>query len=154
MGPRPDGRGRPFRFIPGDRPKERQWGRDRMAAEGRSRRVRRPSGCSVNGAATGWPRKGARLRMDRRDHFGVNGAATGWPRKAHGQRLLPLSRDASMGPRPDGRGRFVRPAIPADNGKRQWGRDRMAAEGVRTRRLVSSFESRQWGRDRMAAEGC
>ena len=154
----------------------RQWGRDRMAAEGGMRRQScrsvmsasmgpRPDGrgrtcgtntpsstTGVNGAATGWPRKeGAPLifplgtlrqwgrdrmaaeggladgsyqvlaasmgpRPDGRgreifcrvhgDHVsGVNGAATGWPRKEGARVQLITARLASMGPRPDGRGR-------------------------------------------------
>ena len=61
--------------------RERQWGRDRLAAEGMY-----PRG--------GWSRKGR-----------VNGAATVWPRKekkADAEREKNL---ASMGPRPFGRGR-------------------------------------------------
>ena len=60
----------------------------------------------------------------------VNGAATGWPRKdglvAHG----------GVGDNP-----------------RQWGRDRMAAEGLFEGGAHGPLHGRQWGRDRMAAEG-
>ena len=35
----------------------RQWGRDRMAAEGRGTELFELRSHSVNGAATGWPRK-------------------------------------------------------------------------------------------------
>ena len=57
MGPRPDGRGRPVssaRWLP---TLKRQWGRDRMAAEGASVRACPSLPTRVNGAATGWPRK-------------------------------------------------------------------------------------------------
>ena len=86
------------------------------------------------------------------DDHGVNGAATGWPRKA----LI-----------------FARLALST---LRQWGRDRLAAEGrslaARRRSRTASMgprpvgrgranyvlifddvSLRQWGRDRLAAEG-
>ena len=40
---------------------ERQWGRDRMAAEGRLSTSKACAEGNVNGAATGWPRKGCLL---------------------------------------------------------------------------------------------
>ena len=102
-----------------------------MAAEGASSgtSTRRPSG--VNGAAAGWPRKVGITEPNYGGERRVNGAAAGWPRKvppwpAHGQgnprqwgrgrmaaegclhgRPAPR-RSASMGPRPDGRGRAPR----------------------------------------------
>ena len=83
----------------------RQWGRDRMAAEGCRPLVVGFGAVGVNGAATGWPRKAvgrmaASVVMPR-----VNGAATGWPRKVGGRHALVRWLHASMGPRPDGRGR-------------------------------------------------
>ena len=129
MGPRPFGRGRLGSTASSFDCKQRQWGRDRLAAEGPCTHYTatthpasmgpRPFGRGryeprarlrylhgVNGAATVWPRKGRmgneRLWMGRR----VNGAATVWPRKAaRGVAALPRS------------------------GPRQWGRDRLAAEG-------------------------
>ena len=59
-----------------------------------------------------------------------------------------------MGPRPDGRGRQIAArARWNDVIKRQWGRDRMAAEGGYTAAGIDLGVPRQWGRDRMAAEG-
>ena len=154
MGPRPDGRGR--RDVPrqndgaasasmGPRPD----GRGRvLAGQGTF------DAPSVNGAATGWPRKGSvpadfvflderqwgRDRMAAEGCTGgrspsatprVNGAATGWPRKevhVAAGRVIQLL--ASMGPRPDGRGRTVRADWRQRLDRRQWGRDRMAAEGL------------------------
>ena len=202
MGPRPDGRGRSYLHSPalsasqasmGPRPDGRgrvrggavwvascfvrQWGRDRMAAEGAWYAGAPAAAASVNGAATGWPRKAGRRGATRGSVPRVNGAATGWPRKAGAAEPAALW------------------------GRRQWGRDRMAAEGhvshpppIATGRvngaatgwprkagsaasssawiagvngaatgwprkaIISCLTSvgtpwRQWGRDRMAAEG-
>ena len=131
-----------------------QWGRDRMAAEGcrLCRRQRVPA--SFNGAATGWPRKvgralavhqaflelqwgrdrmaaeGGKRSRPVRSCSGFNGAATGWPQKAgHEQPDMRVRRVASMGPRPDGRGRLDDLGVNVEVGRLQWGRDRMAAEG-------------------------
>ena len=84
----------------------RQWGRDRMAAEGGYQRAWINTCTSVNGAATGWPRK-----VDE-------------PLELVGRHV-----EASMGPRPDGRGRGLDEGLPFRTKARQWGRDRMAAEG-------------------------
>ena len=107
MGPRPDGRGRfdhRFKLLID---LTRQWGRDRMAAEGWVGGDDDCSFCRVNGAATGWPRKDVLWR--------------------HGPAKELL---ASMGPRPDGRGRLFGGSGANRQGVRQWGRDRMAAEGT------------------------
>ena len=109
MGPRPDGRGR---RAPGQGCHAgtwRQWGRDRMAAEGVKQNYGVYGTYSVNGAATGWPRK------------------VGMPRGPHNK-----SNQASMGPRPDGRGRCRHAGWGGWEARRQWGRDRMAAEGWQT----------------------
>ena len=146
MGPRPDGRGRLFAgnlarlIVLG-----RQWGRGRMAAEGNhgGRRCAAPE--CVNGAAAGWPRKATSARRWQAWQTRVNGAAAGWPRKA-GYECLPSASSvsvngaaagwprkatraaadlptapASMGSRPDGRGRdglgaIARTAHPGVNG--------------------------------------
>ena len=106
MGPRPDGRGRRGRRPCRGRCGRRQWGRGRMAAEGCSTRP------PPSGAASG-----------------VNGAAAGWPRKDATRQTIPHSKNASMGPRPDGRGRSGALPSMAERRPRQWGRGRMAAEG-------------------------
>ena len=64
-----------------------------------------------------------------------------------------LRRPASMGPRPDGRGRVMTVVGPLAAAPRQWGRDRMAAEGPLAGGTDADTKMRQWGRDRMAAEG-
>ena len=58
-----------------------------------------------------------------------------------------------MGPRPDGRGRFAFGVVERVAVQRQWGRDRMAAEGDVRPDIQGVGDERQWGRDRMAAEG-
>ena len=138
MGPRPDGRGkaggaqspsaragsvngaaarRPRKGRPHPcifRGSRRQWGRGQTAAESVRRARRRRAGWCVNGAAARRPRKGSG-RSARRDR-------------------LP----ASMGPRPDGRGkREAREFLNARPG-RQWGRGQTAAE---SRRPTSGFRS-------------
>ena len=144
----------------------------------RARPCGRSRATCVNGAATGWPRKGSKAEWPSRTVRCVNGAATGWPRKEALHCALNGRLPASMGPRPDGRGRLERSATcrlgtvcvngaatgwprkaaqqnPAYTaGKlRQWGRDRMAAEGNIGSTLNARLDKRQWGRDRMAAEG-
>ena len=226
MGPRPDGRGRRrpvLTYKPekdgvngaaagwprkAERPRQiaevvmRQWGRGRMAAEGNSFTFRFEEAGSVNGAAAGWPRKGRgrrERRPPRRASMGprpdgrgrcghpcrpsrgrprVNGAAAGWPRKVGLPSPPAHTHPASMGPRPDGRGRSCSPARASRpprsvNGAaagwprkarhnlvnarieegRQWGRGRMAAEGLRPTPPPPPAPRRQWGRGRMAAEG-
>ena len=82
MGPRPDGRGKPLISASIRSVRGRQWGRGQTAAERPSTSpVPQPMTLRVNGAAARRPRKGGR-----RD-----------PARARGR--------ASMGPRPDGRGK-------------------------------------------------
>ena len=131
MGPRPDGRGR-MTIDFNTRPSlSRQWGRGRMAAEGRV--PRRPAD-RVYQASMG-PRPDGRGRR--------NG------RVEHRSDLF-----ASMGPRPDGRGRMMPGEWTHPHATRQWGRGRMAAEGaLAAQQAQSGYTLRQWGRGRMAAEG-
>ena len=157
----------------------RQWGRDRLAAEGcvgrfwvwsgdRASMGPRPFGRGrclvwlfrvfefycVNGAATVWPRKDA-------DHSHASPpafqrqwgrdrlAAEGRPTRRVGRRPA----TASMGPRPFGRGRHGLGMGGGAGRRRQWGRDRLAAEGSLALAMARSAAWRQWGRDRLAAEG-
>ena len=130
MGPRPDGRGRrrglcPRPYAPAASMGPRPDGRGRNLATCEPLRI-----TGVNGAAAGWPRKAARLPTLPAPGRRVNGAAAGWPRKGR-QRRPPIHRrrSASMGPRPDGRGRLRLASSPrATATVRQWGRGRMAAE--------------------------
>ena len=153
MGPRPDGRGRLdirrlCRLYDGASMGPRPDGRGRPSS------LSSPSSVTgVNGAAAGWPRKGCPTSAESSGASSVNGAAAGWPRKALWTRIRPTISPASMGPRPDGRGR--RPALaPSFSGcRRQWGRGRMAAEGAAQRGGPVHVHQRQWGRGRMAAEG-
>ena len=105
MGPRPDGRGR-FDLADDDaldyllqwgrgrmaaegRPHDLdktgfpmlQWGRGRMAAEGTIPPSRRRPGPGFNGAAAGWPRKAWHGQGANTALTCFNGAAAGWPRK-------------------------------------------------------------------------
>ena len=61
-----------------------QWGRGRMAAEGlKWQRRGGESATSFNGAAAGWPRKAVRDTLACISPWCFNGAAAGWPRKAN-----------------------------------------------------------------------
>ena len=130
MGPRPDGRGR----------SSTAWNCSSS----------RPS---FNGAAAGWPRKAGTRQRSRCWAGSFNGAAAGWPRKAC--RVPSYAREvrASMGPRPDGRGRDVSALVQVAYGGLQWGRGRMAAEGGECVGGGGAECGLQWGRGRMAAEG-
>ena len=110
MGPRPDGRGRKADGRLSEVDSELQWGRGRMAAEGGATvgALGMKSIC-FNGAAAGWPRKANDAAHDALRRGSFNGAAAGWPRKVARRATLNRRRPASMGPRPDGRGR--RPAV-------------------------------------------
>ena len=114
MGPRPDGRGRRRRRGRREAAPHLQWGRGRMAAEGCNSRTRRRATAAFNGAAAGWPRKAAASCSSTASAPTFNGAAAGWPRKG----------------RP--------PAMPARAEALQWGRGRMAAEGVARARAPAS----------------
>ena len=133
----------------------RQWGRGQTAAE---RMPPRPASCaasSVNGAAAKRPRKAARPPANTwRGTFRVNGAAAKRPRKGpiragagrtgftsvNGaaakrprkaveiHRVLKPTGSASMGPRPNGRGKFDRRMSGRAGLERQWGRGQTAAE--------------------------
>ena len=83
MGPRPDGRGKRSTTKSSARTSARQWGRGQTAAERRR-----------NGRALA-------------DGMGVNGAAARRPRKEEFCTGLSLASSASMGPRPDGRGKEI-----------------------------------------------
>ena len=202
MGPRPDGRGRlshcstvmsyqisvngaatgwPRKakrlYSSARRHGSRQWGRDRMAAEGPCA-LRRPAPLGgVNGAATGWPRKGRAIAMSGGVSQRVNGAATGWPRKGSLRGCCRRRRPSVNGAATGWPRKVSGSAILGRLSPRQWGRDRMAAEGRAPRRLSAARRGvngaatgwprkagqehaafngaalRQWGRDRMAAEG-
>ena len=180
MGPRPFGRGRvALRAELGDR-RMRQWGRDRLAAEG----PRPGRGLSHGPPASMGPRPFGRGRpLHCTLSLPLEFASMG-PRPFGRGRTLPpaapaAAKQASMGPRPFGRGRSAAGAegpdlIPGVNGaatvwprkescrlwcndtedERQWGRDRLAAEGVVFGVMIVMSAARQWGRDRLAAEGC
>ena len=108
MRPRPDGRGR--------RRPRREAGRGRLASM-----APRPDG---RGRLRARERTGAGAR-------GFNGAAAGWPRKDVKPHVLcVILIRASMGPRPDGRGRIYPLFVGIVMFPLQWGRGRMAAEGM------------------------
>ena len=179
MGPRPDGRGR---FGAGGRAPERRKASMGPRPDGRGRSLgpRRPCGAiRVNGAAAGWPRKAPASRTKKwpwMRQWGRGRMAAEGGDAAVEADLYAL---ASMGPRPDGRGRPRSGSPPcASLAMRQWGRGRMAAEGASLRPLQGGADrasmgprpdgrgrlrpdriepavadQRQWGRGRMAAEG-
>ena len=156
-----------------------QWGRDLSVAEGcRTRRTARP--CSgFNGAATFRSRKDYGSVVGGVGHPSFNGAATFRSRKvtllviAAGLFLvLQWGRDlsvaegrgprrqrrrgpqASMGPRPFGRGRHTPGRLSSTAPRQlQWGRDLSVAEGARTTLPWEPTEVLQWGRDLSVAEG-
>src|SRR5579884_3603679 len=156
MGPRPIGRGNSRPSPPPRLSASLQWGRDRSVAEippdpartnphkllqwGRDRSV-----AEILGNSWGWTV----------DFRGFNGAATDRSRKLR-YRVDGFVEfiDASMGPRPIGRGNSPSesdthaPAPPL-----QWGRDRSVAEirSFLVKRRCWAFLL-QWGRDRSVAE--
>ena len=153
MGPRPDGRGRPDTLSMIEPERKRQWGRGRMAAEG--------SQAETAFSACLW-RQWGRGRMaaegDRAEHvdgpqqasMGPRPDGRGRKRGAKGGAAMVL---ASMGPRPDGRGRIGHvPAVDSEHqasmGPRPDGRGRIVPPA-----WSSNHGMRQWGRGRMAAEG-
>ena len=129
MGPRPDGRGKRQDGAAPDAHHRRQWGRGQTAAE--SRRQCPPGNAlrRVNGAAARRPRK------DENGHEGHN-------------RIV-----ASMGPRPDGRGKLHLRCVERNGGAgRQWGRGQTAAESPSPAPRAGHVDLRQWGRGQTAAE--
>ena len=154
MGPRPNGRGR---RLSGRSPLTACTASMGPRPDGRGRRYGRRGGGGqlprVNGAAAGWPRKVEVCINPSPRRNSVNGAAAGWPRKGLACRPRRSGARASMGPRPDGRGR--RPDRPAVRGRAR--RVNGAAAGW-PRKVLPIAEAlrpgwRQWGRGRMAAEG-
>ncbi len=127
------------------------------AAPRRARRARGPRGRSApdrsfNGAAPRRARRAVPLRARRRIRQGFNGAAPRRARRAaeHGARGTRV--DASMGPRPGGRGEVGRLV----SGAAAWGFNGAAprrARRVRTMEAAASSSPRlQWGRAPEGAE--
>ena len=130
----------------------RQWGRGQTAAEslqepltyrrillasmgprpdGRGKSAHRQGGGaapSVNGAAARRPRKAVLARARRSAAIGVNGAAARRPRKVRVHADGQAHAAASMGPRPDGRGKVFLTGALLSRFLRQWGRGQTAAE--------------------------
>ena len=155
MGPRPDGRGRPDHDQDRNRRDHASMG-PRPDGRGRGYSLASAARCMtcVNGAAAGWPRKAATSQ-----HLSRRVAVRQWGRgrmAAEGSPPRPTTPAprASMGPRPDGRGRGAEGCRPARAGRRVNG----AAAGW-PRKGAPAFNVwpphvwRQWGRGRMAAEG-
>ena len=85
----------------------------------------------------------------------VNGAAAKRPRKAAFLKLNRIGTPASMGPRPNGRGKGQIPCARGIHAWRQWGRGQTAAESCRTikestLRLLASMGPRPNGRGKVA----
>ena len=130
MGPRPDGRGKRHLLI---RRLVRPIASMGPRPDGRGKTRPRPdrrSGLCVNGAAARRPRKDDRPAPAASACRSVNGAAARRPRIAPPPPpIKPLQR-ASMGPRPDGRGK-PGGALGYDyRTQRQWGRGQTAAEST------------------------
>ena len=200
MGPRPNGRGKQWTATIQYHADKRQWGRGQTAAESSGRPTNRSACHCVNGAAAKRPRKG--LAESRRGSAGagvngaaakrprkvtkaespfsrplrVNGAAAKRPRKVvaplafagplgasmgprpngrgklHFQGRPPCLQCASMGPRPNGRGKAAPRACAHCGRARQWGRGQTAAERRRLLGRRPPRARRQWGRGQTAAE--
>ena len=107
----------------------RQWGRGQTAAESRRPLWPTASRRSVNGAAAKRPRKGGVDGPQAGAPRRVNGAAAKRPRKEltrASERIKAGS--ASMGPRPNGRGKALADLDDEGDPSRQWGRGQTAAE--------------------------
>ena len=152
MGPRPNGRGKRVLATADAPERQRQWGRGQTAAESRRWSGRVSCAICVNGAAAKRPRKAGQQGGGGGGRVGVNGAAAKRPRKDR----LPSQRlhvaIASMGPRPNGRGKRACQAGGAPRHMRQWGRGQTAAESMRRGRRPVAASARQWGRGQTAAE--
>ena len=128
MGPRPDGRGK---FILAGMVKnalERQWGRGQTAAESRAGLTWRPRMTCVNGAAARRPRKAAGVAKAASEGRASMGPRPDGRGKLIGGAGLRCAMTASMGPRPDGRGKAVQSHGEPAEEWRQWGRGQTAAE--------------------------
>ena len=129
MGPRPDGRGKVVAALVLVVVALRQWGRGQTAAEScrPTRAVRLPN--RVNGAAARRPRKG-----DLDVYHALRDAA-------------------SMGPRPDGRGKRCAPPVRLNSTRSVNGAAaRRPRKGRHRRPAHNGLASRQWGRGQTAAE--
>ena len=132
-----------------------QWGRGRMAAEGLPAAPAVAALSHFNGAAAGWPRKVRKVFMLVHNGIRFNGAAAGWPRKAWPAPSFCLAaRVASMGPRPDGRGRSTRAAHSASvgvasMGPRPDGRGRLHVQRRQRGHPPASMGPRPDGRGRL-----
>ena len=134
MGPRPFGRGRDAGNLPALPATGLQWGRDLSVAEG--------SGCRPTRSPTIWLQWGRDLSVAE----GCGGAA-----------VPPRASQASMGPRPFGRGRLwptMRGSVvrPASMGPRPFGRGR-AGLGRRHPRTAASFNGAATFRSRKGDNG-
>ena len=112
MGPRPNGRGKSTYIMTPLRRGRRQWGRGQTAAERCSTGTVR----SISPSTRQWGRGQTAAERPRAAQFaerrpGVNGAAAKRPRKVRGDRHVDPHGGASMGPRPNGRGKRAGRAI-------------------------------------------
>ena len=108
----------------------RQWGRGQTAAERFGRCASTPPPSGVNGAAAKRPRKGlcARARRPARP-ASMGPRPNGRGKAAPAAHPTPYLK-ASMGPRPNGRGKIDPATERAGQDLRQWGRGQTAAESV------------------------
>ena len=129
MGPRPDGRGKfstlwacPLSSVRVNGAAARRPRKGRRAARASLRRLLRQWGRGQTAAE-----RRPKHRPDWRGHS-VNGAAARRPRKVECRCHFCGRKFASMGPRPDGRGKLQRSIDRASTWLRQWGRGQTAAE--------------------------
>ena len=177
MGPRPNGRGKSGRALPrasitsrvngaaAKRPRKgvatvtclyvsflRQWGRGQTAAESSRRDPQLYCQGRVNGAAAKRPRKAVGEATEQGYGFASMGPRPNGRGKRACRRALRLRRPASMGPRPNGRGKIgviggIIVYVLASMGPRPNGRGKTALASK-----APVDKSRQWGRGQTAAE--
>ena len=128
MGPRPLGRGKYKRALCRRRLNLRRWGRGLSAAE------------------RGMGRRHAPVFLLRRWGRGLSAAESRQPTR----NTRPP--EASMGPRPLGRGKDATGPVPVRPSGRRWGRGLSAAERVPCRLRHLRICARRWGRGLSAAE--
>ena len=131
MGPRPNGRGKHGVCHARIGGVQRQWGRGQTAAE-RARRDEKGAIGNTRQWGRGQTAAESLLRQGSCEPDPcVNGAAAKRPRKVRKRGYRPSPIVASMGPRPNGRGKRHGVIMTIRARTRQWGRGQTAAERAR-----------------------
>ena len=178
MGPRPEGRGRSIAPWVEKFKDMLQWGHGPKAVDGRTSAARMRPLSGFNGATARrpWtvgssPWRASQLRSS------FNGATARRPWTVADGPCQGGGHDASMGPRPEGRGRVVRPHTlvvramasmgprPEGRGRRlmsaklaclatlQWGHGPKAVDGAMHAEVVPPMSELQWGHGPKAVDG-